>query len=101
MDKSKIYKRNPNIVTRAIGDEVILVPIKRTVKDLERIYNLNETGKLVWESINGKNTLSQIIGRIVKTFDVKAKQAEEDALKLIEELEKLGCIKSKCEVRKK
>ncbi len=38
---AKRFVKDPNMVFRQIGDEVILVPIRRNVADLESIYTLN------------------------------------------------------------
>jgi hypothetical protein len=39
-DLEKCYQKDPNIVSRKIADEFILVPIKQNVGDLESIYTL-------------------------------------------------------------
>ena len=50
----KCYKKNPNIVSRMIADECILVPIRHDVENLGSIYTLNEVGAFIWNSIDGK-----------------------------------------------
>ena len=37
------YQKDPDMVSREIAGEVILVPIRRNVGDLESVYTLNET----------------------------------------------------------
>ena len=45
----RCFKKDPNMVSRKIADEVILVPIRQNVGDLESIYTLNEVATRIWE----------------------------------------------------
>ena len=74
----KVYKKSESIVSRRIGDEYILVPIRQDVGDLESIYTLNETGALIWELIDGKIQVKEIKEKIVEEFEVDPEQAEQD-----------------------
>ncbi len=51
---ARIYMHDPSIVSRSIAGEVILVPIKKNVGDLESIYTLNDTGARIWELIDSQ-----------------------------------------------
>jgi hypothetical protein len=55
-----IYKHDPNIVARMIGGEMILVPIRKNVGDMENIYTLNETAARIWELVDGQHSLEEI-----------------------------------------
>ena len=48
-DLMKSFVKDPNIVSRKIAGEVILVPIRKNVGDLESIYTLNEVAARIWE----------------------------------------------------
>ena len=48
-----VFCHDPNIVDRNIAGEVILVPIRNNVGDLESIYTLNETAARIWELLDG------------------------------------------------
>ena len=76
----KVFKKRDSIVSRKIGDELILVPIRQDVGDLESIYTLNETGARIWELIDGKTKVSQIKERLVEEFDF------EQAIAVLDEL---------------
>jgi hypothetical protein len=91
----KCFKKDPNIVSRKIADEVILVPIRQNVGDLESIYTLNETSASIWELIDGKKKICQIRDKILEEFDVTPKKLEKDLAKCIRKLEEIGAIKIK------
>jgi hypothetical protein len=88
----KVYKKSESIVSRRIGDEYILVPIRQDVGDLESIYTLNETAALIWELIDGKTQASKIKEKIVEEFDVEPEEAEEDLIKHLQQLEGIKAI---------
>ena len=52
------YQQDPSIVSREIAGEVILVPIRNNVGDLESIYTLNETAARIWALLDGDHTLA-------------------------------------------
>jgi hypothetical protein len=86
------FKRSPSIVSRTIAGETILVPIRKSVGDMESIYNLNETATLVWNLLDGQHTLGEIQSQMVLEFQVEADQAHEDLLELLDELSRFGAI---------
>ncbi len=89
---SQVYQKDPNIVFRRIADEFILVPIRQKVADLNCIYVLNEVGALIWELIDGKKSLAEILGRIIAAYDVDPKTAKDDFLLFISQLVKTESV---------
>ena len=89
---SEIYSKNPDIVFRKIADECILVPIRKSVADLESIYALNQTASRAWELIDGKRNVEEIRQAIVEEFDVSPLEAAEDLVQLFRKLKDTGNI---------
>jgi len=88
----KVYKKSESIVSRRIGDEFILVPIRQDVGDLESIYTLNETGALIWELIDGKLNVGEIKEGLVEAFEVEPEEAEKDLIEHLQQLEGIQAI---------
>lgn len=53
---------------------------------------LNETGLFIWQKIDGRRTVSEIITEIKKSFSDAPPTVEEDSLKLLETLREAGLI---------
>lgn len=94
-DKMKCFIKDPNIVSREIAGEVILVPIRKNVGDLESIYTLNEVAARIWELIDGKRKIWEIRDILLEEFDVTCEKIERDLAKHIRELEDIGAVKTK------
>jgi hypothetical protein len=88
----KIYKQDPNIVSRKIAGEVILVPIHNNVADMDYIFTLNETAARVWELTDGGHSLAEIQQYLVAEFDVDTAQAAQDLIDLTQDLLEINAI---------
>jgi len=44
---------------------------------------LNETGTLVWQQIDGRRSLREIVRVVVEEYGVAPEQAEQDVLELV------------------
>jgi hypothetical protein len=86
------YGKNPHIVSRPIGDEFILVPVRHDVADLEAIYTLAGTGVRIWELMDGELTGHELRDRIVEEFDVTREDAEEDLIQFLRQLEEINGV---------
>jgi hypothetical protein len=94
--KHKIYQHDPGIVSRLVGGEMILVPIRQTVGEMGSIFTLNETGARIWKLLDGHRTLAEVHAQIISEFEVDSIQAEADLMELVESLEAQGAV-AKCE----
>ena len=88
-----VYIKNPDIVFRKIADEVLLVPIRNNIRNLERIYSLNDVGARVWELIDGKMTAAQIRDCIAREFEVSPEIAEGDLQEFVRSLKDIDAVK--------
>ena len=91
--QNRCYQKDPNIVSRKIANEFILVPIRNKVGDLKSIYTLNEVAARIWELIDGKKDIEEITNIILGEFQVSSEEAEQDLGEFIEKLEKIEGIK--------
>ncbi len=82
----RIFKQNPSVMARTIGDEVLLVPIKGELAQLQQIYALNPVGAFIWENLDGVRDLEQLTTGLISTFEVEAEEARSDLMKYVEEL---------------
>lgn len=88
------YIKEDDFVARDISGETIIVPIKNKVGDLGSIYTLNELGSTIWQLIDGKNNVHQIIEAVCDAYDVTPERSEKDILEFLKCLEETGLIRT-------
>ena len=93
MDLSSRYRHDDTIEDRESAGEVILVPIRNNVGDLESIYTLNETAACIWALLDGEHTLAEVRDTVVAEFEVEPGEAEADLLELVGQLESIQAIR--------
>jgi methyltransferase-like protein len=83
-----ILSQSATVVTRKTGNEYVLVPITNNIADMNSVYTLNETGAFIWEQIDGKRSIEEIIAALTAEYDIDIKNAEEDVLSFVENMSK-------------
>jgi len=83
-----ILSHSSSVVTRKTGNEYVLVPIANNIADMNSVYTLNETGAFIWEHINGKRSVEEIISALTMEYDIDNTIASKDAFSFIENMSK-------------
>ena len=81
-----IYGRSPKIVARKTGEEYILVPVSDNIADMKSVFTMNSTGAFIWEVMDGKTAVSEIVTLVQKEFEVDEKTASDDVITFLGEL---------------
>ena len=84
---------SPDVVTRKTGSEYVLVPVTNNIADMNSVYTLNETGAFIWEHIDGKNSIAEIITALTEEYEIEREVAEEDVNAFIQNLKKYLIIR--------
>jgi hypothetical protein len=82
----QVFSKSDHVISRKIADELILVPVRRSVAEMESLFTLNEVGARIYELIDGERTVGTISGTIVEEFEVSRAQAETDVNEFLEKL---------------
>lgn len=90
---NKIPKRNPDLAWRIIDNEAIIIPLDEQTPECEKINFLNETATRIWELIDGKNSIKDIIARILDEYEITQEQAEKEVVSFIKKLEEKNLVK--------
>ena len=88
------FAKDPSIVSRNVAGEQILVPIRQKAGEIDSIYTLNEVASRIWELLDGEKQVEEIKNAIVEEFEVSQKEAEEDLLKFLQQLEEAGAVRT-------
>lgn len=88
-----ILSHSSSIVTRKTGNEYVLVPIANNIADMNSVYTLNETGAFIWEQINGKRNVQEIIALLTEEYEIDIENASKDLFEFIDNMNKYLIVK--------
>ncbi len=91
---NQCFQKDLSIVSQEIAGEVILVPVRQSVGELDSIYTLNETAAYAWSLIDGQRTLEEIHQQILAEYDADEAVTRQDLIELVEMLTHIGAIVS-------
>ncbi len=82
-----IYAHSEDVVSRVIEGEVIIVPLAAGIGDADDdLFSLNETGCVIWQKLDGKATVEEIVADLVDEYDAAKETILAETAGLLEEL---------------
>ena len=90
---SKTFRKNADVVSRKIAGEVILVPIRGNLADMNRIFALDGVGEFIWQALDEGKNLGGIRDELLDRFHVEKATADADVREFISELVKADLIR--------
>jgi hypothetical protein len=85
-------QRSPNVVSRVVADEAVVVPIRRGAADMDSIYTFNDSGSVLWALIEKGRGVEDLASRLQAEYGISAEQAAADTETFVEELREAGLI---------
>ncbi|MEW6676254.1 MAG: PqqD family protein [Nitrospirota bacterium] len=73
MDKERCFVKNTSVSYKLIGDELIIIDPYR-----HKLLRLNDVGRVIWELLDGRHSMTQIIEKLKEEFDVPMETIERD-----------------------
>jgi hypothetical protein len=88
LNLKSVISQSSSIVTRKTGNEYVLVPVTNNIADMNSVYTLNETAGFIWEQIDGRKCIADIIADVIAEYDIDNDSAERDVFSFIENMSK-------------
>jgi len=89
MEIESLFQLKSKFVTREVGNELIVVPLSANVAQMNELFTLNETAKVIWENLNEGIDMPTLIQTITDTFDIDQHTAEKDIELFLQRLESM------------
>lgn len=87
MNLESIPKKNPNAAFRTYdGEATIVLPDRAEVKVL------NPSGSTIWEAIDGRRSLGEILDLVLREYETTREEAEADLLEFVASLREQGMV---------
>jgi len=88
----QVFVRSRSVVSRRVAGETLIVPIRGKVGDLASIYSFNETGSLIWQTLETPRSLVELIEVVEAEYSVERERAESDATQFLNEMLAMGLV---------
>jgi hypothetical protein len=82
-----------DVVAREIEGEIIIVPLVAGIGDADdELYTLNETGRAIWQQLDGQRTLGEVVSVLTQEFNAPPGELEADVLGFAGEMVHRGIL---------
>ena len=85
-------QKSPNVVSRVVADEAIVVPIRRGAADMDAIYTFNDSGSELWALIEKGQSVEDLAAHLQAEYGLSSEQATADTQRFVGELREAGLI---------
>lgn len=85
-----------DVVSREIEGDIIIIPLVAGIGDAaDELYTLNETGRSIWQKLDGRQTLGDVAVALASQFDASQDDLETDVLGFAAELVRRRILSAK------
>jgi len=92
LEPNSVFVHSESLVARDLAGEKIIVPVRGKVGDLNSIYTLNAVANDIWNLLDGKRTVSQILEQLEYEYEVDPVTLTKDVSRTLEELSGEGLV---------
>jgi len=78
IDPKELFARKSAFAARKVGDELVLVPVKGSVADMEEMFTLNDVGAFIYEQLAEDSTVDVLEQAIMNEFDANRDEVRAD-----------------------
>lgn len=78
MEIQSLCKLKSKFVAREVGEELIIVPLSANVAQMNELFTLNETAKILWDHLDENSTFESLLRVITDNFDIDTTTASKD-----------------------
>jgi hypothetical protein len=84
--QDQVFTRSRSVVSRVVGGETLIVPVRGKVGDLASIYSFNGTGSLIWQLLDTPHTLAELIDAVEHEYAVAPEKAQNDVTQFLNDM---------------
>jgi hypothetical protein len=82
----KIYAHSENVLEKEIEGILLIIPLKGGIQDKESHLPLTEPGRALWDALDGKRTMREVLSVLAEEFMAGPGEIERDVFFLMVEL---------------
>lgn len=75
---SQQYIKVSGLIEKKIGDELVIVPMSKSVAQMNKVFSLNELGSFIMENLTESKSIEDIVNIVIDEFEVTEAIARPD-----------------------
>ena len=83
---AKGYRKSDSVVCRNIAGEMLLVPIRGTVAEMDRLYALEGCARDVWELLSRARSEAELVDELLERYESDRDTVARDVSELLSAL---------------
>jgi hypothetical protein len=87
-----VPRRSERFVSRRVGEETFVVPVRAGIADLESIFTMDEVASAIWARIDGKTGVDELARALAAEYEVTEAEAAADVAAFVALLASKGLI---------
>jgi coenzyme PQQ synthesis protein D (PqqD) len=89
---NQVLRKADGFVSRTIAGDVIIVPVRGGVGDLDAIFTLNSVGATIWNLIDGATPIERLAAAVCREYEVGEDAAKDDVATFVQLLMGKGLL---------
>jgi hypothetical protein len=90
---SAAFKRREDLVFRDVTGELLIVPVRHGVGELQSVYVLNGLGSDIWKLLDGKRSAREIAEELSRQYEVGNAEVQRDVEEFLAALNEAGLVR--------
>jgi Coenzyme PQQ synthesis protein D (PqqD) len=82
----QLFVRSQTVVSRRVAGETLVVPVRGRVGDLASIYSFNQTGSLIWQSLESPKGFAELVSIVEQEYAVEHDLARRDVKQFLHDM---------------
>lgn len=89
MELEEIARNRTNFATKQVGNDLVLVPMKDNVAEMNTMFTLNEVASFIWDNLTEDSSNETLLAAILSEFDIDEVTAVADLNEFLAQIENM------------
>ncbi len=91
---NRFFRQRGESVTRKLGEESVIVPVRGDIADLASVFVLNETASVLWSKLSASVNEESLVQALLDQYELTAEQASADVSAFLATLSNVGLVQA-------
>src|ERR1700693_3966953 len=90
----EFFTRARSVISRVVGGETLIVPVRAEVGNLSSIHSFKGTGSLIWQLLGEPRALPELVDVVEREVGIGQEQAQRDVTQFLDDMLRVGLVQT-------